>query len=158
MTNQTDVEIRVRPAVGTDLNTLVDFNAAMARETEDKVLDRDRLRTGVAAVLQGKDRGFYLVAESDGRVVGQLLVTTEWSDWRNGYFWWIQSVYVHQDYRGRGVYRTLHRHVETEARRQSDVCGLRLYVVRDNLVAQEVYARLDMRQCRYDMYETDFTQ
>ena len=156
MTNQRASEITVRRAIDSDLETIVGFNASMARETEDKILDPERLRPGVAAVL-GDDRlGFYLVAEIEGRVVGQLMITTEWSDWRNAYFWWIQSVYVAPDFRRRGVYRALDGHVRTEARKRPDVCGLRLYVDRDNRVAQAVYAGLDMQQSNYDMYEIDF--
>jgi GNAT superfamily N-acetyltransferase len=136
---------------------VVEFNVAMAWETEGKALDPHRVRRGVAAVLEEPgSRGDYYLAELAGRPVGQLLITTEWSDWRNGYFWWIQSVYVHPEHRRRGVYRTLHRHVLSEARRRGDVCGLRLYVDRDNRRAQGVYASLDMRRARYDLWETDF--
>ncbi len=156
MTNQTASEITVRRAIGSDLETIVGFNAAMAEETEGKILGLERLRPGVAAVL-GDDRlGFYLVAEIAGQVVGQLMITTEWSDWRNAYFWWIQSVYVATDFRRRGVYRALDSLVRDEARKLQDVCGLRLYVDRDNHVAQAVYAGLDMQHSNYDMYEIDF--
>lgn len=149
-------EIRVRPATIADLETLVEFNAALALESEGKTLDLDRLRTGVTAVLDSNDRGIYHVAESAGRVVGQLLITYEWSDWRNGYFWWIQSVYVVPDLRRRGVYRALNGHVRTQARERGDVCGLRLYVERNNLVAQQVYSSLDMHRAHYDLFEIDF--
>ncbi len=149
-------QIQVRRATRQDMDVLVEFNAAMALETEKKILDLDRLSEGVAAVFEREGRGFYYLAELSGRAVGQLLVTTEWSDWRNGDFWWIQSVYVHADYRRRGVYRTLHNHVLAEARLRPDVCGLRLYVDRDNRRAQSVYASLEMRQARYDLWEIDF--
>ena len=149
-------QVQVRRATARDLDALVEFNAAMALETEKKILDMDRLRAGVDAVLERDGRGFYYLAELSGRAVGQLLITTEWSDWRNGEFWWIQSVYVHADYRRRGVYRTLHNHVLAEARLRPDVCGLRLYVDRDNQRAQSVYASLEMRQARYDLWEIDF--
>ncbi len=149
-------EVCVRRAVNGDLNTLVEFNAAMAWETEGKTLDLARLRDGVTAVLEQDALGFYLVAELSGRVVGQLLVTTEWSDWRNGLFWWIQSVYVEAGHRQLGVYSTLHRHVQAEARRQDNVCGLRLYVDRDNHVARQVYDSLGMQNAHYDMLEIDF--
>jgi len=147
--------LRARQAMPDDLEILVEFNAAMARETEGKALDRDRLRAGVAAVLTDGDRGFYLVAESAGTVVGQLLVTFEWSDWRNGYFWWIQSVYVAPEHRRRGVYRMLETRVRDEARRRGHVCGLRLYVARGNRIAQRVYANLGMRRSQYEMFEVD---
>ena len=149
-------EIRVRRATPQDLDTVVEFNAAMARETEGRTLELGRLRTGVTPVLSADDKGFYLVAELAGRVVGQLLITTEWSDWRNAYFWWIQSVYVAPDTRRRGVYRRLHEHVLAEARDRGDVCGLRLYVDQENSVAQRVYSSLGMGRARYDMFEIDF--
>jgi GNAT superfamily N-acetyltransferase len=139
-----------------DLDTLVQFNAAMARESEGRDLDPETLRTGVDAVFGDSNRGFYLVAEAEGRVVGQLLITTEWSDWRNGYFWWIQSVYVTPEYRRRGVYRELDSHVTAEARSRGDVCGIRLYVEENNHVAQRVYSNLGMSRSRYYMYEIDF--
>ena len=148
--------IHVRRASKGDLGILVQFNAAMVQETEGKTLELERLRAGVAAVLDDEGRGFYLVAEDLGRVVGQLLITTEWSDWRNAYFWWIQSVYVAHVYRRMGVYRNLHNHVMAESRTCSDVCGVRLYVDRDNRVAQQVYHSLEMRQSHYNMWEIDF--
>lgn len=156
MTNTDALEINVRRGIPSDLETIAGFNAAMALETEGKTLDRERLRSGVAAVLADDRLGFYLLAEVRGRTAGQLMVTTEWSDWRNGYFWWIQSVYVESRFRRQGVYRALDHHVRTEAHKRADVCGLRLYVDRDNRVAQAVYASLDMQHSNYDMYEIDF--
>ncbi len=149
-------EINVRRAVPEDLETIVRFNAAMALETEGKVLDLEQLRQGVAAVFQGRGLGFYCVAEVDGQVVGQLMITTEWSDWRNSNYWWIQSVYVEADHRRRGVYRTLHSFVAAEAREKGGVQGLKLYVDRDNKRAQSVYASLNMRHSNYDLWEIDF--
>jgi GNAT superfamily N-acetyltransferase len=154
--SNTNPDIVVRKATKPDLETLVAFNAAMARETEDKTLDTELLGKGVAAVLDRQGLGFYLLAEIDGRTVGQLMITTEWSDWRNGYFWWIQSVYVDAEYRRRGVYRALNNHVREEAQRQGDVCGLRLYVERNNHIAQQVYSSLDMHLSHYDLFESDF--
>ena len=149
-------DIKIRTAAASDIETVVVFNAAMARETEGKELVIPRLRQGVAAVFNDPARGFYLLAEVDGVVVGQLMITTEWSDSRNGYFWWIQSVYVAPHHRRRGVYRALDAHVRTEARRNGNVCGLGLYVDRDNHVAQSVYASLDMQLSHYDLFEIDF--
>ena len=149
-------ELRVRWATSSDLDTVVTFNAAMAQETESRQLELGLLRAGVDAVLRDDSRGFYLVAEAEGQVVGQLLVTTEWSDWRNAFFWWIQSVYVAPLYRRRGVYRALDAYLGAEARRRGDVCGLRLYVARTNRVAQRVYANLGMSRSHYDMYEVEF--
>ena len=157
MTGQNDLDITVRRAVDSDLETIVGFNASMAEKTEGKTLDLERLRAGVAAVLADDRLGFYLVAEIRDHVAGQLMITTEWSDWRNAYFWWIQSVYVAPEFRRQGVYRALDGHVRTEAGKRSNVCGLRLYVDRDNRVAQAVYAGLDMQHSDYDMYEIDFT-
>ena len=154
--SDTNLDIVVRKATQADLNTLVTFNAAMAMETEGKTLDLDMLKKGVSAVLGQDGLGFYLIAEVDGRPVGQLMITTEWSDWRNGYFWWIQSVYVDAEYRRQGVYRALDSHVHAEARRKENVCGLRLYVERNNHVAQQVYSSLDMHRSHYDLFEIDF--
>ena len=148
--------VHVRTARWSDLDTVVEFNALMARETEDKELDQVKVRAGVAAVLQNRPLGFYLIAEVDGYVAGQLLITSEWSDWRAGFFWWIQSVYVAPDYRRRGVYRSLDSQVRDEALKRGDVCGVRLYVERNNHTAQMVYRNLGMSQSSYDMYEVEF--
>lgn len=159
VSNMTDSgsEIRVRRASSADLETVVAFNQAMARETESKDLQPARLRAGVEAVLHREDLGFYLVAEIEGEVAGQLLVTTEWSDWRNSYFWWVQSVYVAPGHRRRGVYRALHSRVRTEALSRRNVCGVRLYVDRDNHIAQQVYRNLGMSHSHYDLYEVEFS-
>ena len=149
-------DVRIRRASLMHLETIIGFNAAMAKEIEGKELDIDLLRSGVEAVLTRKDLGFYLVAEHTGRPVGQLLITDEWSDWRNAFFWWIQSVYVSPEFRRMGVYNALHRYAAVEARRQGNVCGLRLYVDKENHIAQGVYVNLSMRQARYDMYEIEF--
>ena len=149
-------KITVRKATLTDLDTVIQFNAALAWESEGRSLDLARLRTGVEAVFDDGGRGFYLVAEVEGRVAGQLLITYEWSDWRNAYFWWIQSVYVASDWRRRGVYRRLHEYSLDQARLRGDVCGVRLYVDRDNHVAQQVYSNLGMDRSHYDMFEIDF--
>jgi len=151
-----DARAAVRAAVRADAGAIARFNAALARETEAKQLDPERLRAGVEAVFDDPARGAYYVAELDGRVAGGLLVTREWSDWRNGEFWWIQSVYVEPELRGRGVYRGLHAHVVERARAAGDVCGLRLYVERANERAKRTYEALGMRHADYDMYEVDF--
>ena len=149
-------EVRVRSATLADLDVLVQFSAAMAKETEGRVLDVERLRQGTRAVLESSERGFYLVAEAASTVIGQLLITYEWSDWRNGVFWWIQSVYVEPSARRRGVYRALHAHILLEARGRGDVCGVRLYVEKENAGAQETYARMKMTPTGYRVYEHDF--
>ncbi len=156
MANDQSLDLKVRRATVADQETVVEFNAALAWESEGKRLDIGTLTTGVAAVFKSGDRGFYCVAEAGGRVVGQLMITYEWSDWRNGYFWWIQSVYVASEYRRRGVYRALEAYVKSEAEAQGDVCGFRLYVEKNNHVAQQVYANLGMVQSDYDLLEIDF--
>jgi len=145
----------VRPATPSDLDVLVAFNLAMACETEDHALDPSRLRAGVLGVLRDPSRGRYSVAEIDGKVVGSLLVTREWSDWRDAWFWWIQSVYVAPASRRRGVYSALHGAVIESAHRAGDVYGVRLYVESANGSAQATYERLGMRRARYQMYEVE---
>lgn len=146
-------QVRVRPATPDDRDALVEFAAAMARETEAKDLDLPTLRAGVAALLADPARGRVFAVESAGRVVASLLVTSEWSDWRNGFFWWIQSVYVRPEERRRGHYRRLHEHVRALAARDPSVCGLRLYVERENRRAQATYQSLGMRETPYRIYE-----
>ncbi|HEY8011698.1 MAG TPA: GNAT family N-acetyltransferase [Rudaea sp.] len=148
--------IRIRDAVPDDSDSLVEFNAAMALETENMVLDPATLRAGVAALLAQPQRGFYLVAEDAGIVIGCLMITHEWSDWRNGDWWWLQSVYVRADYRRHGVFRTLYADVEQRARRTEGVIGLRLYVERDNARAQRTYAALGMQPTHYAIYHQTF--
>ena len=146
-------DIAVRAATRADADTLAQFNRAMADETEDKALDPETVRNGVEALFDDPSRGFYLVAEAEGRLVGSLMITTEWSDWRNGRFWWIQSVYVRPDARRRGVYRALHRAVRRRARDAAEVCGLRLYVDRGNEAARDTYEALGMTETAYRLYE-----
>ena len=128
----------------------------MASETEGMALNEDVVRPGVAAVLANDSLGFYLVAEIDGNPAGQLMVTYEWSDWRNGLWWWIQSVYVRPEHRRKGVYTALHRHISEAAQAAGGVCGIRLYVEQENTTAQQVYQSLDMYHTRYHMYEVEF--
>ena len=145
--------IETRLAVRGDAATLVEFNQAMARETESKSLSNATLRKGVETVLRDPLHGFYVVADTGREIAGTLLVTYEWSDWRNGRFWWIQSVYVRPEHRRRGVYRALHEFVRERARSVGGVVGLRLYVERDNAGAQRTYAALGMNETVYRMCE-----
>ena len=154
--------ITIRPGAPDDLELLVRFNAAMALETEARELDPQRLRAGIRAVLEGAEggvRGAYRVAQDAERpgdgALGALLVTREWSDWRNGWFWWIQSVYVEPAARRRGVLAALYRDVLAEARARGDVCGVRLYVERQNRVAREAYRRLGMADSSYRLMEVE---
>jgi ribosomal protein S18 acetylase RimI-like enzyme len=143
----------VRPAGPGDQEVLVAFNQAMARETEDRELDVAILRAGVAALLADPARGRVFVVESAGEVVATLTITPEWSDWRNGFFWWIQSVYVSPAHRRHGHYRRLHDHVRALAARDPEVYGLRLYVEEENHTAQATYRALGMHETRYRLYE-----
>lgn len=148
--------IRVRAATADEAGLLVEFNRAMAEESEDKGLDVATLRRGVEYLLDHSAEGFYLVAERAGEVAGTLMVTYEWSDWRNGRFWWIQSVYVVPAHRRQGVYRALHEHVRERAREDSRACGLRLYVERENAGAMATYRALGMDETHYRLYEEEF--
>lgn len=150
-----DRDIKIRMATSRDSDRIVAFLQAMAVETEGKHLDVEVLRAGARDALKDLSRCAYYLAEVDGAVVGQTMVTTEWSDWRNGLWWWIQSVYVHPEYRGHGIFRALYRHVEQQARDRPDVVGLRLYVHRDNATAQQVYGRLGMQDAEYLVYECE---
>jgi len=143
----------IRRATMDDAETIARFNRQMAGETEDKPLDPETVRNGVRAVFENADRGFYLVAERGETIAGALLITYEWSDWRNGRFWWVQSVYVRPEARRTGVYRALHRAVRRRAREADEVCGLRLYVERGNAAARETYEALGMTEASYRMYE-----
>jgi len=141
-----------------DISNIVGFNNAMALETEGKTLDYITLKQGVSEVLSDPLKGFYLIALFSGTVVGQLMITSEWSDWRNGYFWWIQSVYVKPENRLHGIYRALNEEVLSLAKNNGNICGIRLYVDRDNTIAQRVYHNLGMSTSNYDMYEIEFDQ
>ena len=143
----------VRRGEKRDAETLTRFNRAMAHETEGKELAPEVVFSGVKTLLNHPGYGFYVVAEMNGQVVGSLMVTPEWSDWRDGFFWWIQSVYVMPEYRRRGIYRKLYEHVKTLAMEQNNVCGFRLYVTHKNTVAQKTYAALGMEETCYRMFE-----
>lgn len=146
-------ELRVRIANADDGDAFVRFNCAMAMETEGKRLDERIVGPGVGAIFEDPARGFYVLAESDGDIVAALMVTFEWSDWRNANFWWIQSVYVVPEFRRRGVYRRLYDFVRDRARADGGVCGFRLYVEKDNTSAQRTYEKLGMTASDYLMYE-----
>lgn len=152
--------INIRPARQDDVGTIVMFNAALALETESRRLDLATLRNGTLAFLDSPGYGFYIVAElPEGKnysPVGQLMITYEWSDWRNGVFWWIQSVYVVPDRRGLGVFRAMHDHILFKAKADPRVCGIRLYVERENRKAQAVYQRVGLTPSVYTVFEQDF--
>jgi len=152
--------ILVRAADWEDVESLVTFSVAMALETEGRRLDRTRLHEGTRSLLAAPERGFFMVAQlpeaERAQLVGQLMVTFEWSDWRNGVFWWVQSVYVDPAWRRRGVYRAMHDHIVAKAKADPRVCGIRLYVERDNRTAQTVYQRVGLLPSVYTVYEQDF--
>jgi GNAT superfamily N-acetyltransferase len=146
----------IRSAHRGDAADIARFNAAMAVETEGRTLAPTTLRAGVDAVLADPAHGFYLVAEAGGTVAACLMITFEWSDWRNGQWWWLQSVYVDAPYRRQGVFSALHAEVERRARASAGVIGLRLYVERDNAAAQRTYAVLGMHDAGYRIFEREF--
>lgn len=141
--------ILIRPGMEGDAERIVEFNRLLARETESKNLDSTRLRNGVRRALADPKLARYFVAEIEGEIVGQIMLTKEWSDWRDGEIWWIQSVYVLPVHRNKGIYRALHRHVRELARATPGVAGLRLYVERENTAAQTTYLKLGMRSEGY---------
>ena len=143
----------IRSATPDDISEIAQFNIAMAQETEERQLDPEIIRSGVAGVIQDHARGFYLIAERDQVAVGSLLITFEWSDWRNGTLWWIQSVYVKPEHRRTGVFKALYDAVIARARTAKSVRGIRLYVEQENLDAQSVYQKLSMQKTPYQMFE-----
>jgi len=146
-------DILFRDATRADVPAIIDFQIAMARETENLELDRDILTRGVNALFANPSLGRYYVAEASGQVVGSLMITYEWSDWRNGMVWWIQSVYVVPSFRRRGVYAGLYAHVRKIVEPEASIRGIRLYVDNRNVGAQEVYARLGMEGEHYRVFE-----
>lgn len=146
------LDILVREADGSDISTLIEYNRALADETENISLDKDILRLGIEKALELKDC-HYFVAELDGKIIGQTMITSEWSDWRNGMMWWMQSVYVHPDYRKQGVFQSIFKYIETLAWKNPEVKALRLYVMQDNQAGRSVYQNLGMKNSGYVVYE-----
>jgi len=143
----------IRLATVKDASLICDFNVAMAYETEQTRLDANVTLAGVNGLMRHPGRGFYVAAEVQGRVVASLMVTKEWSDWRDSFFWWIQSVYVTPEFRRQGIYSAMYKFVQKMAKAEPDVFGFRLYVERDNLPAQKTYEKLGMTETHYKMYE-----
>ena len=150
--------IHIRPANHQDIDTIAGFNIAMADETEGKTLPPHIINRGVERILADRELGFYTVAEVDREVAAALLITTEWSDWRDGFFWWIQSVYVAQNFRRQGVFAALYRHIHERASSEPEVCGLRLYVEKHNASAQQTYLSLGMIETDYRLFEEEFVR
>ena len=149
-------ELLIRMGEDNDAETLVKSNIAMAWETEQKKLSPDVVARGVQALLRNPRHGFYVVAEINHEVVGSLMVTYEWSDWRDALFWWIQSVYVKPEFRKQGVFRRLYEFVKEKASHEKNICGLRLYVEQDNCAAQNTYERIGMSRIPFRLYEEPF--
>ncbi len=152
MSNSYEIPV-VRLASKDDLFHIVDFNISMALETENITLNQNEITQGVQAVFDNPHLGRYCVATISNKVVGGLLLTTEWSDWHNKYYWWIQSVYVSPEYRRNGVYKSLYEFVCNSAKEHRDVYAIRLYVDVNNKIAQQVYKNLGMNKSNYDMFE-----
>jgi len=146
-------EIDIRQAIPADARQISSFNQNMAFETEGIRLESEVILAGTCRLIDNRNLGFYLVAECEREIVASLMVTTEWSDWRNGVFWWIQSVYVMPQWRRQGIYRRLYEKVKELAETDRDVCGYRLYVERENTTAQSTYRNVGMSQTHYRMYE-----
>ena len=146
------MNLKIREAVKSDITILAKNNQSLANETESILLDKDILRLGIEKALELNDCR-YLVAELNNKIVGQTMVTSEWSDWRNGVIWWMQSVYVNPDYRKRGVFQSILKHIENLAEKIPEVKALRLYVMDDNQIAQRAYQNLGIKNSSYLVYE-----
>ena len=144
----------IRPAKLEDVESIARFNLALCRETENRDLDPDVVKDGVANFLAHPRRGRYYIAEAVGQVIGQTAHTYEWSDWRNGELWWIQSVYVHPAHRGKGVFRSLFEHIRQLGDADPDCCGIRLYMERENDTARRSYLNLGFTATGYEVFET----
>ena len=149
-------ELLIRIAGDRDIEALAKFNMALAWETEQKKLDAAVVARGLQALLENPQYGFYTVAEVAGQVVGCIMITYEWSDWRCGLFWWIQSVYVDSEFRRRGVFRKLYEFLKEKASHEPNVCGFRLYVEHSNLAGQSTYTGVGMKETSYKFYEESF--
>lgn len=147
--------LQIRPARAEDAALLAYWAQAMALETENKVLPDAEVLPGIARGIADTALARYFVAEQDGVPAGTLMFTFEWSDWRNGLWWWIQSVYVPPEFRRRGIYRALYAHVRALAEADAGVCGIRLYVENDNRIARSTYEALGMQDAHYRIYEQD---
>ncbi len=150
------MNVSIRDATPADSDVVADFNSRLSAETEGEALDEATIRAGVAAVLADESKGRYWIAEADDRVVGQIMITFEWSDWRNGMLWWIQSVYVQPDHRRRGVFSALFGHVEHRAEADPAVIGIRLYVDKGNARARATYEHHGLRKTGYEVMQRLF--
>jgi len=145
----------IRKAEESDVEIIAEYNCKMAMETEDLKLDKEIVLKGVSHALNDSSKAEYYLYEIDGMVVGQLMITKEWSDWRDGDFWWIQSVYVDNNYRRKGIFRALYNHVEKLVQEDPLACGIRLYVEKNNERAQHTYKKMGMEESHYLLYEVE---
>jgi ribosomal protein S18 acetylase RimI-like enzyme len=152
-----ELKLQIRDATPADQPVIVDFNSRLAEETEGRTLDKHLIGPGVSALLADPTKGRYWLATSDSAVVGQLMVTYEWSDWRNGMLWWIQSVYVLPDFRRKGVFSAMYGHVQSLVEADQEACGIRLYVEKRNRRAQETYRKHGMTDPGYQVMESILT-
>ena len=148
--------LSVRMGQDKDADSLVRFNMALTWETERKQLSLPLVNKGVQTLLKNPQYGFYVVAEKSSEIIGAFMVTFEWSDWRCGLFWWIQSVYVKPEFRQRGVFRRLYEYLKDKASRESNVCGFRLYVQQSNRTALSTYGKVGIKETPYKVYEELF--
>ncbi len=149
------MDIKIRRAAPTDAPVIADFNTRLAAETENLTLEPARVQAGVKALLGDPARGVYYVAEAEGVIAGQLMITYEWSDWRNGNLWWIQSVFVAEQFRGTGVFKALFNHIRALAQKEGNVPNLRLYVEAHNTRARQTYDKLGFKKTYYEIFELD---
>lgn len=147
-----DMELKIETGNISHSEAITRFQIDMAMESEGTVLDYERVNLGVKAVLEDASKGNYIIARIKSDVVGCLMITREWSDWNCCWYWWIQSVYVRPEYRGRGIYKTMYNRV-LELAKADNISQIRLYVDKTNTTAQRVYEKLGMEECHYIMYE-----
>ena len=148
--------MKVLKAQKSDIPEIIQFNINMAMETENKKLDRQTVTKGVQEVFNSPSLGYYIIVKDSSGILGCLMITYEWSDWRNGMFWWIQSVYVEKEYRQQGVYKKMYSYIKDKALKDNSCTGIRLYVEQENKIAQSVYTKLEMKETHYKLFEIDF--
>lgn len=147
--------MNIRKALNKDIDVIARYNYNLAYETENKILNMNILTKGVEAIIKDENKGIYHVCEINGEVVGQIMYTFEWSDWRNGTFLWIQSAYVNKEFRGMGVFKALYKFIRDIADNDNNICGIRLYVEKENTIAKKTYKNIGMKECNYYIYEYD---
>jgi GNAT superfamily N-acetyltransferase len=152
------IDLTIRQADLSDASVIAEFNLRLAEETEELQLDPDCVSKGVAAILADPSKGLYYVALVEREVVGQVMITYEWSDWRNGNLWWLQSVYVRKEFRRKGIFRALFKHLQELASSRGDVRGLRLYMHSENGRARNSYQQLGMKPTQYEVFEMEFNK